>query len=106
MTKLSYVPVLVSRKKSAPEAFLIIKILANRSRYSIMALLLGSERDLCVHEISERLSMTQSATSHQLSFLEGCGVVESVRMGKTKCYLPTTTARSRKINGIIKLLRR
>jgi len=69
-----------------------------------MKTLFSTKRDLCVHELSETTGISQSATSHQLAYLEACGVVESVRMGKTKCYLPTSDPIAKKVANIINAL--
>jgi len=89
------------KKSSAPT---VIKILSNASRFAIMKLLFNTKKDLCVHEISEKVGISQSATSHQLAYLEACGVVSSVSMGKTRCYMPTNTHIANKIKAIINLL--
>ncbi|MCR5584726.1 MAG: metalloregulator ArsR/SmtB family transcription factor [Lachnospiraceae bacterium] len=44
------------------------------------------EGELCVNDISERLSMTQSAVSHQLKFLKTGKLVTSRRDGKSIYY--------------------
>lgn len=82
-----------------------IKILSNAHRYAIMKLLLNAKQDLCVHELSETIGISQSATSHQLAHLEARGVVESARMGKTKCYMPTDAPLTKKIEKIIESLK-
>ena len=78
-----------------------IKVLSNENRYALMKLLLYTKRDLCVHELSEGVGISQSATSHQLAYLEAQGVVRSVRMGRVKCYLPTNTLLTKKIAKVI-----
>jgi len=87
------------------DAVSALKILSNRNRYTIMRTLFSAERDLCVHELSKTIGISQSATSHQLAYLEARGVVESVRMGKTKCYLPTGTILTGKLLGVIQSLK-
>jgi len=79
----------------------VIKILSNVHRYAIMKLLLRTKKDLCVHELSEIVGISQSATSHQLAYLEDYGVVKSVRMGKTKCYTPQHSTITQKISEVI-----
>jgi predicted transcriptional regulator len=75
----------------------VIKILSNVSRYSILKLITRARKDYCVHELAKAVGISQSATSHQLAYLEACGVVESIRTGKTKCYLPTNSNLTKKI---------
>ena len=90
--------------EKASTALAALKILSNKNRFRIMKILLGSRRDLCVHELSETLGMTQSATSHQLAYLEARGVVVGVRTGQTKCYVPTGSALTKKVAGIIRVV--
>lgn len=104
MTTLTYQNLTKYKKSPIKDGVMTIKILSNANRYAIMNLLLNSRKDICVHELSEQLGISQSATSHILSYLEARGVVESVRMGKTKCYVPTHTELTKKIRGVIKSL--
>lgn len=69
-----------------------------------MKVILNAKNDYCVHELSEVLGISQSATSHQLAYLEAHGVVKGVRMGKTKCYMPTDSATTKKISKVIRFL--
>ena len=101
MTTSSY----VSRRASAESAISILKILSNKNRYAIMKTLLSAKRDLCVHELSGAIGISQSATSHQLAYLEARGVVKGVRMGKTMCYEPTDSPLTKKVEKIIKSLK-
>jgi len=101
---LSYI---IKTERKAPtgyKAVSVIKILSNTNRYAIMKLLLNTKKDLCVHEISEMAGMSQSATSHQLSYLEARGVITNVRMGKARCYLPTNSVLTSKIERVIEFL--
>jgi DNA-binding transcriptional ArsR family regulator len=101
MTRSSYDK---KRAARADQAHVVIKILSNANRFAIMKLLLTARRDLCVHELSETIGISQSATSHQLAYLEAHGVITYVRMGKTKCYMPTRSALAKKIAGVIRSL--
>jgi DNA-binding transcriptional ArsR family regulator len=87
------------------EAVNALKILSNPNRFAIMSLLLTSKNDLCVHEIAERIGISQSLTSHLLAYLEAHGVVEGMRMGQTKCYMPSHTPLLGKVKRIIKSLK-
>ena len=98
MTTLSY-------KERPALALSVIKILSNSSRYVIMSIMLNTKRDLCVNALSERVGISQSATSHQLAYLEARGVVKSIRMGKTKCYIPADSALTRKVEKVIQSLK-
>lgn len=83
----------------------VLKILSNRNRYSIMSLIINAKNDYCVAEIAKASGISQSATSHQLAYLEAYGVVKSVRMGKTKCYLPTNSSLTKKTAKVINSLK-
>ncbi|PIR85383.1 hypothetical protein COU15_00970 [Candidatus Kaiserbacteria bacterium CG10_big_fil_rev_8_21_14_0_10_45_20] len=95
----------ILRKRDSEGAISILKILSNKNRYLIMRTLLSAKRDLCVHELSEAVGISQSATSHQLAYLEARGVVKGVRMGKTMCYEPTDTPLTKIVSKIIKSLK-
>lgn len=62
----------------------LYKIFADSSRVKILVALTQSE--MCVGEISEFLSITQSAVSHQLRILKTSGLVKNRRNGKTIIY--------------------
>lgn len=83
----------------------VMKILSNKNRYAIMKTLFSAKRDLCVHELSDAIGISQSATSHQLAYLEAHGVVKGVRMGKTMCYEPTDVLVAKKVAKVIESLK-
>jgi len=89
---------------STNSALSVIKVLSNMHRYAIMKLLLNTRKDLCVHELSAIVGISQSATSHQLAYLEARGAVKSARMGKAKCYTPQDSALTKKIAQVISSL--
>ncbi len=60
------------------------KIMADPTRLKILCELL--EGSLCVMHISERLGMSQSATSHQLAILRKADLVRVTRRGKSLIY--------------------
>ena len=93
-----------TKKDTNTSAHVVMKVLSNRNRYAIMELLLRAKEDLCVHEISEMIGISQSATSHQLAFLEARGVVRCIHMGRTRCYVPTDTPLAQKIARVISTL--
>lgn len=62
----------------------LFKIFGDTTRIKIMYSLL--EGELCVCAISELLSMTQSAISHQLKILKDSKLVSNRRCGKTIYY--------------------
>jgi len=83
----------------------VIKILCNPNRVAIISLLSGTKKDFCVSEIAEEVGISQSLASHQLSYLEARGVVHSTRMGQSICYMLTASSMTKKIVGVIKLLK-
>lgn len=62
----------------------LFKVFGDTTRIKILYAL--SESELCVCAISELLSMTQSAISHQLKVLKTKKLVKSRRSGKTIFY--------------------
>jgi len=61
-----------------------LKGLSNRTRLRILAFL--RERDLCVHDLSALLDMSQSAVSHQLKELRNQQLVTRRREGRVAYY--------------------
>jgi len=99
MNNLSYI-----KKDKSALGLEAVRVLATSSRYSIMALLLNSKEELCVNQIAKQVGMSQSATSHQLAYLEVRGIIRGIRYGQTKCYVPTNSILTKKIALIIKAL--
>ncbi|MBO5286787.1 MAG: helix-turn-helix transcriptional regulator [Clostridia bacterium] len=62
----------------------LYKLFADSSRVKILVALTQSE--MCVSEISEFLSITQSAVSHQLRILKASNLVKTRRDGKNIIY--------------------
>ncbi len=60
------------------------KAMADETRLKILLALLSGNK--CVMHISERISMSQSAVSHQLALLRRAHLVKVVRVGKTQVY--------------------
>ena len=60
------------------------KMMADQTRLRILTELL--EGSLCVMHISERVGMSQSATSHQLALLRKANLVRVTRKGKSIVY--------------------
>ena len=63
----------------------LFKVFGDSTRIRILYELLRCE-ELCVQHLAERLSMGQSAISHQLRILRGAGLVRPRREGKTVFY--------------------
>lgn len=83
----------------------VIKILGNTNRFAIISLLLGAKKDFCVYEIAKEVGISQSLASHQLSYLEARGVVTSLRMGQTMCYMLSLSPITKKVVSVVKLLK-
>jgi DNA-binding transcriptional ArsR family regulator len=62
----------------------IFKALGDPTRVKIINFLLSKE--LCVHDLSTRLAMEQSAVSHQLRYLRDLHIVKRRKEGKTVYY--------------------
>ena len=62
----------------------LFKLFGDATRLKILFVLLGTE--LCVYDIADKLSMTQSAISHQLRVLKQSRLVKSRRDGKSVYY--------------------
>ena len=60
------------------------RALADETRLKILCTLLESGK--CVMHISERVGMSQSAVSHQLSILKRADLVKVSRSGKSQVY--------------------
>ena len=60
------------------------KLLGDPTRIHILFLLM--ERDACVSDLADRLGLTQSAVSHQLSLLKANKLVRQRRDGKMIFY--------------------
>ncbi len=61
-----------------------LKVMSDSTRLRILTELMGST--LCVMHISERVGMSQSATSHQLAVLRKAKLVKMRKKGKTAVY--------------------
>ncbi|MCD6285996.1 MAG: winged helix-turn-helix transcriptional regulator [Anaerolineae bacterium] len=60
------------------------KVLSDSTRVRIISALV--ERELCVHELSEALGLSHSATSHQLAMLREMRLVAATKRGRHKIY--------------------
>jgi len=60
------------------------KVMSDSTRMRILIELMGG--NLCVMHISEKVGMSQSATSHQLAVLRKADLVKMTRNGKTAVY--------------------
>jgi len=105
MKILSYINIIPKNMNKTQVAITTIKILSNPNRFAIVSLLSKTKKDLCVNEIAESVGISQSLASHQLSYLEARGVVASMRMGQSMCYVLTNSLMKKKVVGVIKLLK-
>ena len=62
----------------------LFKVFGDPTRIRILSVL--SKQELCVQDIADALSMTQSAISHQLRILKDANLVGNRREGKTVYY--------------------
>ncbi len=62
----------------------LFKVFGDSTRIRILYTL--TRQELCVQDIADELSMTQSAISHQLRVLKQSALVKSRRDGKTVFY--------------------
>lgn len=62
----------------------VFKIFADSTRVRIIQLI--SIKEVCVHEISDILDISQSAVSHQLKLLRQNKLVKTRRIGKCMYY--------------------
>lgn len=68
----------------ADEMAAFYKVIGDKTRVKILYVLVDGE--LCVQEIAEKLDMTHSAISHQLSKLRKYRLIKSRREGKEMYY--------------------
>lgn len=61
-----------------------LKVLSNPNRLRILTHL--RERDLCVHDLSALLDLSQSAVSHQLKELRNQGILDRRKEGRVVYY--------------------
>jgi len=67
-----------------PRAASFFKVVGDETRMKILCAV--AERELCVNDIAQAVSMTKSAVSHQLKLLKDAGLVKSRRDGKNIFY--------------------
>ncbi len=74
----------IPNEKTLEEISRIFKVLSDPTRIEILSAL--SEGELCVHELSELLDISQSAVSHQLRILRNARIVKFRRSGRKIFY--------------------
>jgi DNA-binding transcriptional ArsR family regulator len=75
----------------------LFKMLGDATRFKLFFAL--SKSEMCVGELSELLSMTQSAVSHQLRLMRTAGLVKPRKDGKNVYY----TLRGKELESIMNL---
>lgn len=61
-----------------------IKVIGNETRMKILSLV--NQQDLCVHDLSGMLNLSQSAVSHQLKQLKNQGILKRKKDGRVVYY--------------------
>lgn len=74
----------IPNSKEIDRLSVFFKVFGNDTRVRILFTLRG--RDLCVHDISETLNMSQSAISHQLKILREATLVKFRKDGSKVIY--------------------
>jgi len=67
-----------------PETWETLHTLSEKSRYRLVKLLLGKE--LCVHSLAKKLSLSDSAVSQHMKVLEKSGLVKGEKRGHYTHY--------------------
>ena len=76
--------------------------LSDQTRINILKTL-STHKNYCVTDISKRVNLSLSATSHQLRKLEHLGVVEKCRNGQEICYcINNKSALTKRIMRLLK----
>lgn len=72
----------------------IFSCLGDETRYTIVRLLIESDKQLCVCELEAITEVSQSGLSHALSDLQDAGLVAKEKRGRWRYYQPTDRART------------
>ena len=78
-------PITIQESSVKPYS-LFFQALANPTRFQILDLLRKNRKGLNVTEICNELQIEQTHVSHSLKCLTFCGLVNSVRDGKSRIY--------------------
>ena len=81
------------------------KMLSDPTRFKILCALSQAKSGLCVYEIADAVSISQSAASHQMCTLEARGVVECFRDGQTICYEMRDTPFTKNLLHVMKIFK-
>jgi len=80
------------------------RLLSDPTRLKILNLLISEDREFCVYEIANTISVSPSATSHQLAKLEAYEIVDCYRDGQTMCYTLCNNKRTKLITQLLDLV--
>ena len=70
----------------------VLSALANRTRYTLVRVLVAAEEELCVCELNAVVDVSESGLSHAISKLADAGLVEGRKEGRWKMYRATNRA--------------
>lgn len=70
----------------------VLSALANRTRYTLVRVLVAAEEELCVCELNAVVDVSESGLSHAISKLADAGLVEGRKDGRWKMYRATNRA--------------
>ena len=70
----------------------VLSALANRTRYTLVRVLVAAEEELCVCELNAVVDVSESGLSHAISKLADAGLVEGRKNGRWKMYRATNRA--------------
>ena len=70
----------------------VLSALANRTRYTLVRVLVAAEEELCVCELNAVVDVSESGLSHAISKLADAGLVEGRKDGRWKTYRATNRA--------------
>jgi len=79
-----------------------LRVLGSESGMRIF-IILSKNKNMCVSDISGRIGLSISATSHKLQQMEASGFVKSFRDGRTICYLFRDTKTNRELSKIVSM---
>ena len=83
----------------------ILRFLGDQSRCTILLLLEQEKKGLYVFDIAKKLSLSHSATSHQLGSLETRGLVEHEREGQLMRYVLTKSPLTKQVLAALKVFK-
>ncbi len=76
-------PHLVTVKELCPDCF---KVVGEKSRYSLVCLLGGTQDGMTVTELTEKMSLQQPTITHHLQILESVNAVKMLPEGRKRIY--------------------